>query len=350
MRMNRINVIHAFYKGNDTHEIIINHTEKLDTFSIYVEDNGYHKLYEGTDSNFVIKYEYNQTHRLKFKLEMNDDSLEFYHRIVPIKGMYNFRDIGGYLTESGKRIKWGKIYRGDHLFNLESDQDPLLEEIGINSIIDLRSSREINDSPNPYIGQIRSVYCDPNAHIAAFAGLIQDADKGLSIENILDNPDIDMTHITQTQAEKQMIQQQHDFVNTESGKTAFKRVLETMLLEDSAPSYQHCRGGKDRTGYSIMLIMAALGVKKDLLVEDYLLTKKAREEKNAVYLEEFKKLAGDNEEVVSYLYTFFDTKESFIQGAFNALESYGGLEKYLENEMKLNKNDILNLREKYLEG
>lgn len=347
--MNRIKVIHAFYKGNDFHEIIINHEGELDTFEIYVEDDGYHKLYEGTESNFVVKYKYNQTNRLKFILKMNDNQIEFYHRIVPIKGMYNFRDIGGYLTESGKRIKWGKIYRGDHLYNLESIDDSLLEEVGINSIIDLRSAREINDSPNPYIGQTRSVYCDPDAHIAAFAGLIQDADKGLSIENILDNPDIDMTLITQAQAEKQMIQQQHDFVTTESGQTAFKRVLETMLLDDAAPSYQHCRGGKDRTGYSIMLIMAALGVEKELLVEDYLLTKKAREEKNAVYLEEFKKLAGNNEEIVSYLYTFFDTKASFIEGAFEALDSYGGLDKYLNNEMKLSESDILKLREKYLE-
>ena len=54
---------------------------------------------------------------LKFSENLRED-----YRKLPFTGAHNFRDLGGYKTEDGRTVKWGKIYRSDNLHSL-TDED-----------------------------------------------------------------------------------------------------------------------------------------------------------------------------------------------------------------------------------
>ena len=69
-------------------------------------------------------------------------------RLVPLQGSWNFRDLGGYKTSNGSRVKWGQIFRSDNLSNLTERDQALLKRIGIKLVCDLRTPPELNRWPD----------------------------------------------------------------------------------------------------------------------------------------------------------------------------------------------------------
>lgn len=346
--MNRITAIHCFYQGQGINKLIIESTEPLDEYSIYeydfVKKEKLDYIISSNKREILFENELKTNKRNFFILEINDDYIVFGHRIVPLQGMYNVRDIGGYLTEDGKRIKWNTILRGDHLINLKIEEKEKFESMYIDTIIDLRSAGEIDSHPNPYLMQKQTIYCDPNAHTAAFAGILQDLN---SKDNDLELSDLEFNS---KDAIKQMELQQKRFVHEKDSKDAFSRVLRALLSDETENSYQHCRGGKDRTGYSIMLVQGILGLDREQIVEDYMLTKLARQEKNKSYKERFLKMANGNQDIADYLYVHFDTQENFILAAYDdIINAYGSIQKYVIKELGIELEMISKFKDKYLE-
>ncbi len=65
---------------------------------------------------------------------------------VELEGCYNFRDLGGYRTGDGRRFRTGRVFRSDGLQHLtERDLEQLTGEIGLGTVIDLRSDQEVED-------------------------------------------------------------------------------------------------------------------------------------------------------------------------------------------------------------
>ncbi|MFX3828793.1 tyrosine-protein phosphatase, partial [Streptococcus suis] len=79
--------------------------------------------------------------------------------------------------------------------------------------------------------------------------------------------------------------QYRTFAEGNESKAAFSKMLTVLANPNSPASVQHCRGGKDRTGYGAMLLLGILGVSKEDLIQDYLITGKNREERNRVKME-----------------------------------------------------------------
>ena len=76
-----------------------------------------------------------------------------------------------------------------------------------------------------------------------------------------------------------MIRQNEEFVENKQCQDVYREVLEIHLAEEGA-IVQHCRGGKDRTGYGVALIQLLLGVSEADVMHDYLLTNVYKKEKN----------------------------------------------------------------------
>jgi len=67
-----------------------------------------------------------------------------YERHIPLEGVFNFRDLGGYQTVSGRVVKWRNIYRSGELHGLtHGDIVRLRDDLGLASVIDLRNSVEL---------------------------------------------------------------------------------------------------------------------------------------------------------------------------------------------------------------
>ena len=79
-------------------------------------------------------------------------------RLINLNGTYNFRDMGGYLAERGKKTKWGVLYRADELCRLSEGDLEILKIFKIKTIIDFRSHEEFISAPDKKPETVKSVF------------------------------------------------------------------------------------------------------------------------------------------------------------------------------------------------
>src|SRR5262249_33214139 len=63
-------------------------------------------------------------------------------RVIPLEGGLNFRDLGGYETQGGRRVRWRRVFRSGSMSSLTAKDDSLVQGLGIRVICDLRTARE----------------------------------------------------------------------------------------------------------------------------------------------------------------------------------------------------------------
>lgn len=285
--------------------------------------------------------------RIYFILEKDGKKWLFGERTLPVSGINNFRDLGGYAGANGRTVKWGILYRSNHLHKLSPQARTYLESLHIRSIIDYRSDNEIAKSPNDSINERVTFHLDATAQTAElaaqFAAEPSNEDKAL-IESVM--RDIPPALVNGDGA--QVLEQYRHFVTSEKSKNAFRAMIKVLLDPANIPSIQHCRGGKDRTGYGALLVLAMLGVAEQDIIDDYMITQQNREARNNVKMAAYRQITGD-ENVLAYLHTLIETREAFITEAINAMKSQSGsVVDYIKNELGFTDADFKTLQDNCL--
>lgn len=135
---------------------------------------------------------------------------------------------------------------------------------------------------------------------------------------------------------------------SEDGIAMFRGFFDALLDADGGTVLWHCVGGKDRTGNAAMLLLTVLGVDKETIVADYLLTNDY--------------LADEYEEYYDIAYTLTRSKSvakdiallkgvhrDWIEASFETIESrYGSVENYLHKIIGLSNKDFKKLQKAYL--
>ena len=171
-------------------------------------------------------------------------------RRLPIEGAYNVRDLGGYPIRAGGSTQWKTFLRADSMHRLTSKDRDTLVQYGVRTVVDLRTTQEIEFQPNVFAGESEIQYVHHN--------LIGD-----------DSPTERNYVSTGITADRIRISYTYWLDNRQ---TAFRQVL-TLLAESSArPVIYHCAGGKDRTGVISALLLDIAGVDRETIAEDYSLT------------------------------------------------------------------------------
>lgn len=350
----KIGLCECFVVNDSINESILEVDESFQFVDLYwsYQTDAYHT------SNYIGRFE-----KKLFQFERIDDLNRrvYYHlkfhdnqevvmgeRILKIPGMYNFRDMGGYPTKDGRRVKWGLIYRGDQLYNLEGDLN-YLNSLNIKNIIDFRSTKEIEQYPNRVPNTVDHSYnFSPEAEIAMFAGKLQNNEiheEGKQLikiaqEALAKDPNAGI---------RNMMDQQVKFVTEPTAIESFKNTTKVVLNSDHAPIFQHCKGGKDRTGFASLIQLALLGVADQYLIYDYMLTQKARSEKNKRYYNNFLNQTGDPQ-YADYFFALFDTKEVYIQAALDAIhKTHDSIMDYAKEIYDITDEEIAEFRNDYLE-
>lgn len=170
-------------------------------------------------------------------------------RHIALSGGCNFRDLGGLPARGGQAVKWRRLYRSGVLDRLTEEDCTRVAELGIGTIVDLRTSSERKLRPSRAIagadtwqrdyGSSNADHNRPLDHhapeklrrimLAVYAGMLDEQAEGY-------------------------------------------RALLTTLATTSAPVLFHCTGGKDRTGIGAALVLDLLGVDRAAIIEDYALT------------------------------------------------------------------------------
>ena len=175
-------------------------------------------------------------------------------QLIELDGPANFRDVGGYPTASGGRVRTGRVFRSDSLsYMSDDDVRHVTEVLGLRTVIDLRAGHEVEQfTHGPLEALPVNVWHVPIVDETRQEQEGQDAGKWAAGEVI----PMDELYLL--------------MLNRYGHR--FSAVLELIADVDNQPVVFHCAAGKDRTGLVAMLILGLLGVDADVIAADYALT------------------------------------------------------------------------------
>ena len=169
-------------------------------------------------------------------------------RKLPMSGCVNFRDLGGYPTHDGRRVRWRRLFRADGLARLEQGDLALLGELGLATVIDLRTVGELEGR-----GRFPQDAVPVEYH-------------HLPLTDVLPPPE-DLNRYNEPDFVTARYRQMFD-----EGAASITRAVRVLAMPDALPAVFHCSAGKDRTGVVAALVLGFLGVPRDVIVEDYALS------------------------------------------------------------------------------
>ncbi len=209
-------------------------------------------------------------------------------RRLPLEGAKKFRDLGGYRTFDGHYVRWGLVYRSNHLVNLTAKDFEYLNSLGIRLICDVRSD---SDSVRAY------------EYATKYAG-------------------------------------------------QYGKILHRLASGD-LPAVEHCTAGKDRTGVFSAILLTALGVPREVVIQDYLLSNQyllapdtiqntAADLQRAFGLPELPDIAT--------VRTIMSSKPETLEAALDQIKKkYGSFEDYLRDALHFSDSNLAALRRRLVE-
>lgn len=247
----------------------------------------------------------------------------------------NFRELGGYLTEDGRKIKWHKLLRCGSMAQLTKNDVDYLDQYGVRYIIDLRSPEESNYSPDKYPDKAQ--YFQDTVYPFSFSLF-----KNLGIINNMRLGASNMDFGRQTYL--QMLLDPH-------AQAAYRKMFNVLLENDKEGESVvfHCTAGKDRTGVAAFLILSALGVSEKQIVEDYLYTNLFFDNYSSETINDA--LESESQTEIAQR---LNSKTAVIAETIKVLPKAcrvvsGSVEKFLEEKLGMTKAKIERLQELYLE-
>ncbi|UTF61553.1 tyrosine-protein phosphatase [Gilvimarinus sp. DA14] len=257
-------------------------------------------------------------------------------RLLALQGGHNFRDLGGYQTEDGQYVKWGKLYRSGTMVGLTDQDYDYLSDLGIKVICDFRSREELASEPTQW---------------NAFAPNADYQTRDYSMRELMSGEGaLQLSSIRSKEDAEQMFAYFY-----RQGPKSFKQQYKEMFAEltaGNAPLAFNCSAGKDRTGMAAALILTALGVPRDTIIEDYTLTEKVAKHEPA----DLKKAqdqdaphAGFAQMPEEIRNVFMGSKPMFIEAMFDELDTeYGSTMAYIQKELDVSPEDLARLKSLYL--
>ncbi|MFC0205512.1 tyrosine-protein phosphatase [Novosphingobium soli] len=265
-------------------------------------------------------------------------------RVLPLEQGSNFRDIGGYPAAGGKHVRWGVIFRsGGQPMLTEADVSEI-KALGIVNLIDLRSDEERVLAPTRLDG-IRY-----NAVGYSMAPMLAGIGQGVS--------QAPAAKAAPSDALKGLAEGYRRFPVQLAPQV---RLVFDRLLGKEGPVLYNCSAGQDRTGFVSAMVLSALGVQRETIYADYLLSTPSRrpqwelppiteaQAKGNPIAGMFARFQNDPAHAKPNPLVTADGTP-FLANAFAEIDSrYGSAEGYLKQEIGLNDADLASLRSTYLE-
>ena len=245
-------------------------------------------------------------------------------REVKLQGAVNFRDIGGYPTKNGKKVKMNVLYRSAALNTLTDADIAKIAALDIKYDFDFRGPYEVKTAPDKIPAGTTRISLPAGSENIGDSNYLKNMGKYLKSDSFM------MSFYT---------------VLTPF-KNRYTPLFDSLLSNTKAsPLLFHCTAGKDRTGIAAALILYALGVDEATIFNDYEATNYYRRKENARTIAQMTKYYGLDEKTASNL---MGAKKEYIAATFATIRAkYGSIDVYLEKELGLTKKKINQLRALY---
>jgi protein-tyrosine phosphatase len=184
-------------------------------------------------------------------------------RQVALEGAVNVRDIGGYRSAYGLEVIRGWLFRGDSLSQLTSPDSERLDQLRLHTVIDFRTPGEVLLN-----GPDRLPHGLDVTHLPVSGG-----DLG-SVYELIASGDHERQRraLGDGRAASFMAEMNRMFVTDRRQREAFGTALRLLCAPGRLPLLYHCTSGKDRSGWMTAIVLTALGVPRELVLRDYLLS------------------------------------------------------------------------------
>ena len=260
-------------------------------------------------------------------------------RWITFEKLVNYRDLGGLPTKDGRRIVPGKLIRGGNI-NGASDAD--IEKLSgmIGLAVDFRTEGELLEKPDPEIPGVENWHLPVLETITEGVSREKDADRH-SFEYFIDKPDIALNYMVKTYEHLAL--------------SAFALSQQKKLVERLAEPLEkgvlwHCTAGKDRTGIFAAIVEEILGVPREVIVTDYLLTNIGNAEVTERLVQMIASRSDvDREKSVPALRIMFGAEKEYILAFYREAErQYGDFDGFLREAMGVDREMRDRFRELYL--
>lgn len=263
-----------------------------------------------------------------------------------VTGIENARQLGGYETADGRHVKRDVLLRTAKLSDAPSEELAALKDIyHLGVVVDFRTLAEREGAPDPEIDGVDNIVLD----------VLDESSRtgaGAAIAGIYENggaePAEVMLNIIRSGCVSERMYADMAFdPAAEKGFRDFFRIL----LENGGQKavLWHCSGGKDRTGAAAVLLLLALGVNKETALRDFELTNEFLREKIA-YMESRAAELTDDPEEIAWVKDLTGVNRKYMEKLLDTLEEkYGSQERYLTEGLGLDRAELEQLREMYLE-
>lgn len=301
------------------------------------------------------------------------------HRLN-LRGLPNTRDLGGIKTKDGRTIKHHRLLRSGALSSATpADLKALVDEYKLVTIVDFRDEQEKIMNPDPVPEGVKHielpVFTEERKGITR-EGLDVDADGDGTVDLPPSKPTTVSADTLNELADEEAIKEEEniimerlvDYLGTmgpdpqgnlresyglmitaEHSRRTYRRFFDVLLNQEEGATLFHCAAGKDRVGIGTGLVLYALGVDKERIMEDYLFT-------NVCYGDQLTRLRaiaqerGLGAEVEDDLSVLVGVSEYLIQNALDQIENhYGDVDGFLHDGLGLTEEDLERLRDLYLE-
>ncbi|MBV2363602.1 tyrosine-protein phosphatase [Streptomonospora nanhaiensis] len=247
----------------------------------------------------------------------------------------NFRDLGGYTTHDGARVRPGVAYRSDALHRLSDDDLRALGGLGVRQVVDLRTEFERQSNPDRV----------PDGAEYTSLDVQGDHSTGADLVAVLSDPARARTVFADGGAERFMHDVNRILVSGADARAGYAELLRRVAAGPGATVF-HCSAGKDRTGWGAALLLTLLGVPRETVFADYLASNG-----RLAHLQESFRAAVEGAGVdLELVWPMVECRTSYLETAFTEVEKvYGSFGAYAAEGLGLAPGDLAALRERMLE-
>ena len=259
----------------------------------------------------------------------------------------NARDLGGIETADGRRLRSGRLIRSGKLSNPETEDIKYLESIELKTVIDFRTIQEQIEKPDMKLPGVEYISCP----------IFEGKTEGITREK----PETE-----DEEARRTVAMARHLMPRCPDGKAQmrslyallvtdahaieyYKKFFDILLAHENGALLYHCMMGKDRVGTGTSLLLHALGVCREAVISDYMITLERCAPGTKRLLENCRRYT-ESEEELKFIYELDSVDESFICAGLDAIDNnFGGMDEFLRNQMCLTDEKRERLKALYLE-
>ena len=270
-------------------------------------------------------------------------------QLVPLTGVTNARQLGGYAAEDGRTVRKNVLLRSGALSAAtEEDLALLSDEYNIKLVVDLRSEADAQRKPDPEFNDAVIVnipvwdealnelsMTEFTSFVGQYSGEPGRSDLELYRQGYM-GVDEDI-YIKQT------------FQNDYSLK-GYREFIDLLLAQEEGTGIlYHCSSGKDRTGSASVILLTLLGVDRETVLQDFELTNLALKESLDEKVAASANYTDDPDELYA-VRTMNGVNPEYMARLFDYAEAESGsLLAYIQEQLGVTDEEIALLRDKYLE-